>query len=80
VVIYCYGGKTAPGWWDKVQNKTTRFDNLRVVNILDQDLSALGSLANRSMKMQVNIQDSDVMVSIDDNIIYVTPEEWKSAG
>ncbi len=80
VVIYCYGDKTAPGWWDKVQNKTTRFDNLRVMNILDQDMIALGNLANRSMKMQVNIQDGDVMVSINDSIIYVTPEEWKSAG
>jgi hypothetical protein len=32
------------------------------------------------MKLQVNIQDSEVMVSVDDAIVYVTPIEWKSAG
>jgi hypothetical protein len=31
------------------------------------------------MKMQVNIQDGDVMVSVDDSIVYVTPVKWKSA-
>jgi len=31
------------------------------------------------MKLQVNIQDGDVMVSVDDNIINVTPVKWKSA-
>ncbi|SFR43987.1 Uncharacterized conserved protein YaeQ, suppresses RfaH defect [Yoonia tamlensis] len=80
VVVYCYGGRTAQMWWDKTQNKTTRFDNLRVINISEQDTTALGQLANRSMKLQVNIQDSEVMVSVDDKIIYVSPEEWKSAG
>ncbi|MCG3267080.1 YaeQ family protein [Yoonia sp. I 8.24] len=80
VIVYCYGGKTAEIWWEKLQNKTTRFDNLRVINLIEADISALGSLASRSMKMQVNIQDGDVMVSINDNIIYVTPEEWKGAS
>jgi hypothetical protein len=31
------------------------------------------------MKLQVNIQDGDVMVSVDDSVAYVTPEIWKSA-
>ena len=79
VVIYCYGGRTADMWWDKIKNSTTRFDNLSVVNLSETDTSALGALANRSMKMQVNIQDRDVMVSVDDTIIYVTPDIWKNA-
>jgi hypothetical protein len=29
------------------------------------------------MKMQVNIQDGDVMVSVDEGMVYVTPEVWK---
>jgi hypothetical protein len=27
----------------------------------------------------VNIQDEEVMVSVDDTIVYVTPQEWKRA-
>jgi hypothetical protein len=29
------------------------------------------------MKMQVNIQDGEVMVSVDEGMVYVTPEVWK---
>jgi uncharacterized protein YaeQ len=80
VIIYCYGGRTAEMWWDKIKNSTTRFDNLSVVNLSEADTSELEKLASRSMKLQVNIQDGEVMVSVDDNMVYVNPVEWKSAG
>ena len=79
VIIYSYGGKTAEMWWEKIKNSTTRFDNLKVVNFSETDTSELSKLASRSMKLQVNIQDGDVMVSVDENIVYVTPDKWKHA-
>lgn len=79
VIVYCYGGRTAETWWDKVKNSTTRFDNLQVINLPEKDTNALAELASRSMKLQVNIQDGEVMVSADDSMIYVTPVEWKAA-
>ncbi|MDE1131761.1 MAG: YaeQ family protein [Ascidiaceihabitans sp.] len=78
VIIYTYGGTTAEVWWEKIKNSTTRFDNLQVLNFAENDTNELGKLANRSMKVQVNIQDGDVMVSLDDNIVYLTPIKWKS--
>jgi len=80
VIIYCYGGRTAEMWWDKIQNSTTRFDNLQVINLSENDVSELGKQASRSMRMQVNIQDGEVMVSVNDGVIYITPDKWKSAG
>ena len=80
VIVYSYGGRTADMWWDKIKNSTTRFHNLQVMNFAEQETRDLAQLANRSMKLQVNIQDSEVMVSVDDAIVYVTPSEWKSAG
>ncbi|WP_298676653.1 YaeQ family protein [uncultured Lentibacter sp.] len=77
VKIYSYGGKTAEIWWEKLKNTTTRFDNLHVVNFSEQTTHDLGQLANRSMQLQVNIQDGDVMISADDAIVYVSPETWK---
>jgi uncharacterized protein YaeQ len=77
VIVCCYGGKTAEIWWDKIKGSTTRFDNLSVINFSDTDTRDLGQLASRSMKLQVNIQDGEVMVSVDDSIVYVTPEKWK---
>jgi uncharacterized protein YaeQ len=80
VIVYSYGGRTADMWWEKNKTKTSRFDNLQVMNFTDKDTRDLGELANRSMKVQVNIQDGDVMVSVGDAILYPTPIEWKSAG
>lgn len=77
VVIYCYGGRTAEVWWDKIKNSTTRFDNLQVFNLTEQNTNELAALASRSMKLQVNIQDGDVMVSADDSMVYITPVQWK---
>ena len=80
VIVYCYGGKTAEVWWEKIKNSTTRFDNLQVINFSENDTSELGRLASRAMKLQVNIQDGDVMVSVDERIVYVTQIKWKNAG
>jgi uncharacterized protein YaeQ len=79
VTVYSYG-HTAEMWWNKTKNGVTRFDNLSVVNFSDDDTSALEKLAGRSMRMQVNIQDNDVMVSVDDTIVNLTPQVWKAAA
>jgi uncharacterized protein YaeQ len=50
------------------------------MNLSDKDTGELAKLANRSMKLQVNIQDGEVMVSGDEGMVYVTLVEWKSAG
>ena len=77
VIIYSYGGRTAEVWWDKIKTSTTRFENLKVINLAEAETSKLAQQANRSMKLQVNIQEGDLMVSVDDSIVYVTPITWK---
>ena len=79
VIIYCYGGRTAEIWWEKIKNSTTRFNNLQVMSFAEKDTSELAKQASRSMKLHVSIQDGDVMVSIDESIVYVTPVKWKSS-
>ena len=79
VIICSYGGRTAEMWWEKIKNSTTRLDNLQVVNFAEKETRELGTLAHRAMKLQVNIQDGDVMVSADDSVVYVTPVTWKNA-
>ena len=80
VIIYSYGGRTAEVWWDKIKNSTTRFENLKVINLAEAETSKLAQQANRSMKLQINIQEGDLMVSVDDSIVYVTPITWKDNG
>jgi len=80
VIVYPYGGRTAEMWWGKIKNSTTRFDNLQVINFSETDTGALAKLASRAMKLQINIQDGEVMVSVGDSIVYVAPVKWKSAA
>ena len=80
VVVYPYGGRTADIWWDKIKASTLRFDNLQVTCFSDADTAKLASLASRAMKLQVNIQDGDVMVGLEDRIINLTPISWKAAA
>ncbi len=80
VIVYCYGGKTAEMWWEKIKNSTTRFDNLQVIGCLLYTSPSPRDRTNRSMRLQVNIQDGDVMVSVDDSIVYITLAKWKNAG
>ena len=77
VILYCYGGRTATVWWDKIKNSTARFNNLQVINFSEKDTKDLEKLASRAMKLNVNIQDGDIMASIADSIVYVTPVKWK---
>ncbi len=80
VVVYSYGGTPADVWWEKIKGSTARFDNLQVFNIPEQASSDLAGLASRSMKLQVNIQDGDVMVGVDDRVVYVTPVTLKDVS
>jgi len=80
VIVYPYGGRTAEIWWEKIKNSITRFDNLQVINLSENDTGELAKLASRTMKLQINIQDGDVMISVGDNIVYVAPVKWKSAA
>ncbi len=80
VIVYPYGGRVAEVWWDKTKSATSRFDNLQIIHFSEADTAALANLASRAMKLQVNIQDGDVMVSVGDSIAYVTPEIWKGAA
>lgn len=80
VVVYPYGGTAAEIWWNKVGNGTTRFDNLQVISFTQADTAALAHLANRAMKLQVNIQDGEVMVSVDESMVYITPNTWKGTA
>ena len=80
VIIYSYGGRTAEVWWDKIKGSATHFENLQVINLAEAETKELVKIANRSMKLQVNIQDRDLMVSMDDSIVYVSPIKWKSVS
>ncbi|WP_334158446.1 YaeQ family protein [Oryzomicrobium sp.] len=77
VVLYTYGGRAAEIWWEQNQNKLARLDNLTVVNLAAAETQALATLAARTMRLQVTIQDGHLYVAGEGDPVEVTPVFWK---
>ncbi|MEP4258606.1 MAG: YaeQ family protein, partial [Rhizobiaceae bacterium] len=60
VILYTYGGRAVPLWWEKHHSKLSRFDNLTIVNLPQEATDALTTLAHRSMSLQITIHDGVV--------------------
>lgn len=73
VVLYTYGGRAVPVWWDKHQNSLNRYGNLTVVDLPAEETAELEQLAGRNMAFQVTIQDGQVTFSNDQSLVTVTP-------
>lgn len=74
VILYTYGGRAVPLWWEKVQGKISRFDNLTIVDLPPEATAALGELADRNMSLQVTIQDGEVGIGNESDRVTITPE------
>ncbi|MEP3562574.1 MAG: YaeQ family protein [Marinobacter sp.] len=75
VILYTYGGRAVPVWWEKHHNKLARFGNLTIVDLPTEAITELASLAERSMTLQVSIQDGEVTFSNDSSLVSITPEQ-----
>ena len=80
VILYTYGGRAVPVWWEKHHNKLARFNNLRVIDLPADQTAELAQMAQRSMELQVNIQDGEVTVTEGDALTVVTPLQKLPAG
>ncbi|WP_323750310.1 YaeQ family protein [Marinobacter sp.] len=75
VILYTYGGRAVPVWWEKHHNKLTRFGNLTIVDLPADPVTELATLAERSMTLQISIQDGEVTFSNDKGLVSITPEQ-----
>jgi len=62
VTVINYGGRAADIWWEKNAASLARAKNLTVIDIPAASVSALAALAERTMRLQVMIQDHQVQV------------------
>ena len=74
VVLYTYGGRSVPIWWQQNQSILSRFKNLKVVNIPEQAVEQLAGFVGRNMAVQVNINEGQVWLSNADMSVLVEPE------
>jgi len=70
VSVYHYGSST---WWEGIANKLSRAQNLRVWQVPQEQSLALAGLAERTMDLQITVQDGAVYVSNSKHSVEVTP-------
>ncbi len=64
---------STPVWWAGIENKLGRLPKLAVWQILPEQSQALAALAERSMQLQISIQDGSVYISAGDRSVEIHP-------
>jgi uncharacterized protein YaeQ len=72
VSVYSYDSST-PIWWQTSEPKVNRLRNLRVWQIPAEQSQQLATLAQRSMELQVTVQDGATWVGDGKRSIEVAP-------
>lgn len=62
VVVVNYNDKSDI-WWDQNKGKTSRFNNLRILQFPESQVIELSKLCARSMQLNVTIQDNEMWIS-----------------
>jgi uncharacterized protein YaeQ len=79
VTIYAYGS-AVPVWWAGIESKVARLKPLEVWHLLPAQSQALAALAQRSMPLQVTVQDGQVWVSDSQATAELSPVLLKPRG
>jgi len=73
VTVISFASST-PVWWAGLESKITRAQRLEVWQIPPEQSQALAALSERSMVLQISIQDGHVYVSSNERNVEITPQ------
>lgn len=76
VSVYSYASST-PVWWSGIESKLTRARNLTIWRIAADESQALASLAQRTMQLQITVQDGTAWIADGQCSVDVTPSLLK---
>ncbi len=79
VSVYSFASSTNV-WWKNIESKLTRASNLVVWQIDAAQSQALAKLAERSMQLQVTVQDGTVWMSTALGSVEITPVRLTAGG
>jgi uncharacterized protein YaeQ len=79
VTLYTYAGRAVDLWWQQNQSLLNRQENLRIVDLMEEELTPLVALAERNMQWQVTISEGQVFINAGDVNLSIMPslrKEW----
>jgi uncharacterized protein YaeQ len=75
VLVYTYGSGSADQWWKQMQGPLARFKNISVYHLGTEATETLARLVQRTMDIQISLQDSEITWNSDDQSLCFTPEK-----
>jgi uncharacterized protein YaeQ len=78
VVLYMYGDRAVPVWWQKNASALERFRHLSIWQVADSSLRSLAQMARPGLQLQCTISDGEVLVSGLGETISITPSPLKT--
>lgn len=74
-------GRVAEIWWEQNRRELEKLERLRVLQLAEEYSKALAELAQRTMRLQVTVQDGQVWIGGDgDASVMLELVEWKAAA
>ncbi len=80
VVLYGYGDRALPVWWDKYADALARFDNLSVFAVSDDERQALEGLFGTNIELQATISEGELWLTDGEATVSVAPGALMRAG
>ena len=77
VILYSYGKRAVPVWWEKHQKDLQRFDKLKIYEVPGDTCAELATLAAPAMDLQCTITDGDIWLTSDSASIEIKPSILK---
>jgi uncharacterized protein YaeQ len=72
VSVWAYQHST-PIWWDGISSKLSRARNITVLQIPNNDSQNLAKLVERTMQLQISVQDGTVWINDGSQSVEITP-------
>ncbi len=79
VILYAYGDRATPVWWEKHREALSRFPNLAVLQISDRDCRSLAELAAPRMTLQCTVSEGEALMSDGSRSVSLSPEPLRAA-
>ena len=71
-----YNGHKSSIWREKNQSKYRQLNNLQIINIKTEDVTAMQDFVSRNMDLQLTIQEGIIWLSDSSQTISIEPEIW----
>ena len=80
VKVYVYGGRSAALWWAQNEEAFARLRNVSVIEIAESVANTVTSIAERNMRLDCTIQDSQVWLAANGETLNFEPTVLKNGS